>query len=51
MDTLVNKFQIIVINNCCFFSFLFFHVREGDYDEFLCHLQGLCDLYQLSHDT
>lgn len=26
-------------------------LREGDYDEFLCHLQGLCDLYQLSHDT
>ena len=25
--------------------------REGDYNEFLCHLQGLCDLYQLSRDT
>ena len=50
MGTLVNKFQIIVINNCCFFV-LVFHFREGDYDEFLCHLQGLCDLYQLSHDT
>ncbi|RMX38766.1 hypothetical protein pdam_00018525 [Pocillopora damicornis] len=26
-------------------------LREGDYNEFLCHLQGLCDLYQLSRDT
>ncbi|XP_078343120.1 mediator of RNA polymerase II transcription subunit 1-like [Oculina patagonica] len=26
-------------------------LREGDYEEFLCHLKGLCDLYQLSRDT
>ncbi|XP_068758500.1 mediator of RNA polymerase II transcription subunit 1-like isoform X2 [Montipora capricornis] len=26
-------------------------LRDGDYDEFLCHLRGLCDLYQLSRDT
>ena len=31
--------------------FIYLFCREGDYNEFLCHLQGLCDLYQLSRDT
>lgn len=35
---------------CSPYQVIVFH-REGDYDEFLCHLQGLCDLYQLSRDT
>ena len=44
----INHLTVVEIR--CNFSF-FFSCREGDYDEFLCHLQGLCDLYQLSRDT
>lgn len=45
---LLNHLTVVEIR-CNFI--LFFSCREGDYDEFLCHLQGLCDLYQLSRDT
>ena len=46
--------QLKLLYNVCFrllISYILLFNREGDYDEFLCHLQGLCDLYQLSRDT